>query len=277
MQEVRLDYTHCTDSDVPNYKDGFGDMPSSAVHTSFRGSDQQVHAKWAVERNVTVPVGKVTTQADRCYLQFTTPEDMSPPVLFFYYLTNFYQNHRRYAESMDADQLKGTVRSYSDISSSKCTPLYGAVPAEGGDKKPYYPCGLIANSMFNDSYTSPQLLTPSGGGNDTVFYNMTDTGIAWDSDKDLYGETGYNISQILPPPNWAKRFPDNYTNDNPPPNLKEWEAFQVWMRTAGLPTFSKLYQRNDSDAMKAGSYQIVVDYRTCIFASWHDSPILTSF
>lgn len=32
----------------------------------------------------------------------------------------------------------------------------------------------------------------------------------------------------------------------------------VWMRTAGLPTFSKLYQRNDDKAMIAGRYQIEI-------------------
>lgn len=30
----------------------------------------------------------------------------------------------------------------------------------------------------------------------------------------------------------------------------------VWMRTAGLPTFRKLYKRNDNDVMRAGYYRI---------------------
>jgi len=36
------------------------------------------------------------------------------------------------------------------------------------------------------------------------------------------------------------------------------ENFQNWMRTAGLPTFSKLYGRNDGDVMKAGTYELDV-------------------
>lgn len=55
-----------------------------------------------------------------------------------------------------------------------------------------------------------------------------------------------------------KRFPDGYNETNPPPNLKEDLHFQNWMRTAGLPTFTKLYGRNDADTMVAGTYQIVI-------------------
>lgn len=55
------------------------------------------------------------------------------------------------------------------------------------------------------------------------------------------------------------RFPDGYTNDTLPPNLKEDEHFQNWMRTAGLPTFTKLWGRNDNDNLLAGRYQIVID------------------
>ena len=31
------------------------------------------------------------------------------------------------------------------------------------------------------------------------------------------------------------------------------------MRTAGLPTFTKLYGRNDRDTMRAGTYQMVIN------------------
>ena len=32
----------------------------------------------------------------------------------------------------------------------------------------------------------------------------------------------------------------------------------VWMRTAGLPTFSKLYQRNDDEPMRQGTYRVTI-------------------
>src|SRR5690606_18559630 len=118
-----------------------------------------------------------------CYLRFNIPDDRGPPVFFYYFLTNFYQNHRRYVDSFDTDQLKGKARTWSQIKGSKCDPLQG----NETEQKPYYPCGLIANSMFNDTFGSPVLQNPPGGNEDEVEpYNMTTEGIAWDSDRNLY-------------------------------------------------------------------------------------------
>ena len=234
-------------------------MPSDAVHTAFKTKNANVNAQWLKEEgvNITDYLSKETIPANRCTIRFDLPEDIGPPVLFYYHLTNFYQNHRRYVDSFDSDQLKGKPRSYGDIKGSDCTPLKGDEQAQ----KPYYPCGLIANSLFNDTFTSPLLLNPSNGtNNDTELYEMdNNTNIAWGSDKDLYGNTQYKFDEVLPPPNWRARYPNNYTADAPPPNLTDWAAFQVWMRTAGLPTFSKLYQRNDKEAMKKGTYEIVIN------------------
>ena len=247
-------------------------MPSNTVTTAFKSSNSSINAQWACDRGATVQYyTDADIKTDRCHLKFNIPDTMGPPVLFFYHLTNFYQNHRRYVDSFDADQLKGTAKSWGDIDNSKCTPLKG----DKDDKKPYYPCGLIANSMFNDSFTSPSMLNAPGGDDEPRVYLMdNNTNIAWDSDKALYGETKYGPDDVLPPPNWAERYPGGvYTDTNKPPDLKNWEAFQVWMRTAGLPTFSKLYQRNDSTKMEPGTYEVIVDdrrfipYQKCTYSS----------
>ena len=85
---------------------------------------------------------------------------------------------------------------------------------------------------------------------------MTNKGIAWNTDKALYGPTKYKFDEIAVPPNWQERWPNGYTTENPPPNLQDDEEFQVWMRTAGLPAFSKLALRNDTAPMEAGMYQV---------------------
>ncbi|KAI9172410.1 hypothetical protein HJFPF1_01912 [Paramyrothecium foliicola] len=262
VQEIRLDYTKCA-GDAPDYNNGssgsFQGMDGNLVETAFRNTGEPINAEWAAERNINVTLdnGVVVPESTRCYLRFNIPDNMGPPVLFYYHLTNFYQNHRRYVESFDTEQLKGTKRTYDQIHSGDCDPLYG----DEDRRLPYYPCGLIANSMFNDTFDSPTLLTPPGqASNETEVYVMdSKRNIAWNSDKELYGEPQYSPDEVLPPPNWHKRYPQNYTEENPPPNIKEWEAFHVWMRTAGLPTFSKLYQRNDSQAMQSGRYEIVID------------------
>jgi len=64
---------------------------------------------------------------------------------------------------------------------------------------------------------------------------------------------------VLPPPNWAERYPDGYTDATGFPNLADDEHFQVWMRVAALPTFRKLWGRNDNDVMAAGTYRILIN------------------
>lgn len=87
---------------------------------------------------------------------------------------------------------------------------------------------------------------------------MTDVGIAWPGEAKKYGVTKYAIGAASPPPYWAAQYPNGYTNSTPPPDLSLDEHFQVWMRTAGLPTFRKLFFRNDNENMAPGLYSIVI-------------------
>ncbi|KAJ9165318.1 Lem3/Cdc50 [Coniochaeta hoffmannii] len=251
VQEIRLDYTTC-------YKDATSElttMPSDNVHSAFKNYTTWLPPQWKVT-NKSVTYDGVTKEYPLCTLEFSIPEDMGPPVLFYYHLTAFYQNHRRYVRSFLDKQLKGDAVDASTINGSDCDPLTHDL-STNIDPRPIYPCGLIANSMFNDTFSSPVMLNTQSGDNKT--YVMTnDSGIAWSSDKKLYGKTKYNISQIVPPPNWRERYPHGYTETNGPPDLSSWEAFMVWMRTAGLPDFSKLYQRNDNETMTAGRYHVEI-------------------
>lgn len=87
---------------------------------------------------------------------------------------------------------------------------------------------------------------------------MTDIGIAWPGEAQKYGRTQYLPGQAVPPPYWAARYPEGYTAEGETafPDLATDEHFQVWMRTAGLPTFRKLYFRNDVESMAAGQYEL---------------------
>lgn len=107
--------------------------------------------------------------------------------------------------------------------------------------------------LMPDTFTN---LTSVGSSNTT--YIFSETGIAWPGEAKKYADVpGYTnvASSIVPPPNWFLRFPNGY-NDSNIPNLHEDEHFQNWMRTAGLPTFSKLWGRNDTVKLAAGTYQI---------------------
>jgi hypothetical protein len=109
-----------------------------------------------------------------------------------------------------------------------------------------------------DTFSNLTLLNPPSGASSS--YNLTEQGIAWPGEAKKYSQTlAYNLSEIIPPPNWATSFPNGYTEDQPPPNFHVDERFQNWMRTAGLPTFTKLYGRNDQDDLIQGRYEITID------------------
>lgn len=255
MQELSIDYQDCYDT-APAYPE-FATIPSKHVSTSFKNKTSAgQQPQWSKNETYTLfgaraPFSNVTTHA--CILQFTLPDDLSPPVLLYYRLTNFYQNHRRYVKSFDTDQLSGTAQSNSTISSSDCDPL----EIDKATNKSYYPCGLIANSLFNDTIMPPIALNAPGSNANNVTYTMTNKGIAWNSDKELYKKTKYTYDQVVPPLNWRAQYPV-YNESFPFPNLHEWEEFQVWMRTAALPSFSKLALRNDTAVMASGTYQMTI-------------------
>jgi hypothetical protein len=119
----------------------------------------------------------------------------------------------------------------------------------------------------SDTFSNLTLLNP--GNAPYSEYTMSESGIAWPGEAKKYvAQPDYQLSEIVPPPNWAARYPEGYTNQSLPPNLMENEHFQNWMRTAGLPTFTKLYSRNDQVKLLKGRYQIVVDMST----SWAIRP-----
>jgi hypothetical protein len=190
-----------------------------------------------------------------CTIEFALSYELNPPIFVYYRLSNFYQNHRRYVQSLDKDQLAGVARTKAELDGSgDCDPL------SGDGTRPYYPCGLIANSMFNDTFL-PQFkwITPTSGQAPNP-YQLSNKGIAWASDRQRFGRSAYRPEDVVPPPYWTKRFPQNYTAENMP-NFAEDEEFQVWMRTAGLPTFSKLALRNDNDKLQFGRWAVEIYYR----------------
>lgn len=216
-----------------------GKLPSDKYTTSFKTSLMDENFYWhrrGSEGNWT------------CQLTFTIPESMGPPVFLYYRLNNFYQNHRRYVQSLYLDQMKGKWVDNTTIKKSTCEPL----TTDPETNKAYYPCGLIANSVFNDSIGSPQKV----GVSSQTEYHMTKKGIAWASDKEIIKNTEYQPWEVVPPPNWRTKYPDGYIGEVP--KLGDDEDYMVWMRTAALPSFSKLSRRNDTAALEKGHYKLSI-------------------
>ncbi|RYP91753.1 hypothetical protein DL770_002097 [Monosporascus sp. CRB-9-2] len=257
VKYVSIDYTDCQ-RDAPTEEPG----PISTDLIDFAFDDTNVTANWQRFEGVNHTYGNyVVSGLNRCVINFTTEAEMKPPVLFYYSLENFYQNHRRYVQSFYAEQLRGDPVTPAQVQSSSCDPLR---TDENG--RAYYPCGLIANSLFNDTFSDVRLLNVPGENTNERVYRMTSRGIAWDSDKELYKKTQItDYDTIVPPIYWQDRYPNkSYSEEHPPPDIGEDEHFMVWMRTAGLPDFSKLYARNDEEPMIPGTYslEIIDNFRT---------------
>ncbi|KAK7751906.1 alkylphosphocholine resistance protein lem3 [Diatrype stigma] len=254
-----IDYTNCFSS-AP--EDAPGPVDKSLIESAF-DDNGTVKATWQRFTNISHDYdGYTVPELTRCVLNFTTPASLKAPVLFYYSLQNFYQNHRRYVQSFYDSQLLGNPVTVADVEGSLCEPLE---TDEAG--RAYYPCGLIANSMFNDTYSPLVLLNVPGESNfqdraiNNATYIMTSEGIAWDSDKELYKKTQItDYDTIVPPKYWQIRYPNGrYTTEHPPPDIGADEHFMVWMRTAGLPDFSKLYARNNT-------HPLVPDFRSEVYS-----------
>jgi hypothetical protein len=252
VSQITLDYTNCDTLSPSSPADTAALTPLPKYTYDLQTSDSKLpvtQPRWAFS---TDPNNSDPSAQKTCRIQFDLPADLKAPVFIYYRLTSFYQNHRRYVQSLDTDQLKGNPVKADSIKNGNCKPL--GTNSEG---KIIYPCGLIANSLFNDTISSPQLLS-SGGSPQTI--EFTTKGIAWPGERKKYtNKPRYeDYSQLAPPPNWALRYPQGYNESNIP-QLQDDEHFQNWMRTAGLPTFSKLYLRNENQDMPKGTYQITVN------------------
>ncbi|KAM7532412.1 hypothetical protein LguiB_035822 [Lonicera macranthoides] len=189
-------------------------------------------------------VGYIQTPGDKtCNRTLRVPKQMKQPIYVYYQLDNFYQNHRRYVKSRSEEQLK-SVSSENETSACK--------PENIADGMPIVPCGLIAWSMFNDTYAFSRI-------NQQLPVNKK--GISWKSDRDH--KFGKNV------------FPKNFQNGtliggarlNPSIPLSEQEDLIVWMRTAALPTFRKLYGKIEVDLHEGDEIEVILqnNYNTYSF------------
>jgi hypothetical protein len=188
---------------------------------------------------------------------------MHPPVLMYYELTNFYQNHRGYATSRDDFQLAGKVGNQDSVQAENCKPLNQL------GNMTINPCGLIANTFFNDKF---EMATGKDENDDDLI--IIEEGIAWKSDLEYRFKmpVGYDQEEcdvcdascctdkefscstpVLSKKDgrcYAYHYPEDestqYLHETYPSVISPLEHvtnehFAVWMRVATLPTFRKLY------------------------------------
>ncbi|KAI6691681.1 hypothetical protein NL676_028509 [Syzygium grande] len=153
-----------------------------------------------------------------CIRNLTVPKRMKQPIYVYYQLDNFYQNHRRYVKSRSDQQLRDNS-SADDVSDCK--------PEDTSNGSVIVPCGLIAWSLFNDTYNfsinSAQL-------------NVNKKGISWKSDREhKFGKDVY---------------PKNFQSGGLIGGAKLDPSIPA------LPTFRKLYGKIEQDLEENAEIQV---------------------
>jgi hypothetical protein len=174
------------------------------------------------------------------------PKHMKGPIYVYYQLDNFYQNHRRYVKSRSGEQLKSRSAEndtdaceHEDVTKDK-------------DGMPVVPCGLIAWSMFNDTYSFTRL-------DQQLAVNKKD--ISWRSDRE------HKFGRDVFPKNFQSGTLIGGAHLNQSVPLSQQEDLIVWMRTAALPTFRKLYGKIEVDLEEGELIQVTLqnNYNTYSF------------
>jgi hypothetical protein len=251
VELIQINYSNC---DTLATSD-LSDISSKNFNYHFKNS-KKLNAQWSYSKD-----------SQTCTIEFEIPNDIQGNIFMYYKLTNFYQNHRKYVESYDWEQLRGEAVPWDTIS-KKCEPM------RYRDDKIIYPAGLVANSMFNDTFSN---LTNIDDVNSN--YDFSYNGIAWKSDLNVYKTSQYNVTEIVPPINWIERYPNGYTEEDLVAIAQD-QHFMNWMKTAALPSFMKLYGQNKekNDILHAGKYQVEIgmNYPVSIFGGTKSLIITTS-
>nr|BAD32828.1 hypothetical protein [Lotus japonicus] len=169
-------------------------------------------------------IAYIQSSADKtCKITLKVDKHMKSPIYVYYQLDNFYQNHRRYVKSRSDQQLRDPKE---ESSTSACK------PEDIANGRAIVPCGLIAWSLFNDTYSFSYK-------NKSLTVNKK--GIAWKSDRE------HKFGKNVLPKNFQNGSIIGGAHLNESIALSEQEDLIVWMRTAALPTFRKLYGKIEVD------------------------------
>ncbi|KAM9850692.1 transmembrane protein 30C [Aulostomus maculatus] len=202
-------------------------------------------------------------QSCTCTVVFPIEKAFKGDVFFYYGLRNFHQNLRRYMDSRDDGQMVGRTQNLKNPS-SYCKPF-----SRDKNGLPLAPCGAVANSIFNDSFT----LTYRGPRAPAVQVPLLRKGITWYTDKNVKYRNpkigNLTLAEVFKdtarPPYWQKPV---YELDPLDPTNNGFinDDLIVWMREAAFPNFKKLYgvlrraKKPFTKGLPAGNYTIEISY-----------------
>ena len=220
-----------------------------------------------------------------CQIKFKPEKTIQQPVYLYYKLTNFYQNHFAYQRSVDYAQLSGSVSGFSGNSLDSanlgqfCQPQMSKVVenrVETNVDGTVAPCGAIANTLFNDTFSSPDFEVDrsdiSWNTDHNQKYNNPKSDDSCNSEesnvlKPCWENTEYPQAK---PSFWKYPIWDVYkitqgdgaikpTNGE---NGYKNQLFENWMRVGAFSTVYKLFGvvKNDLESGKEYTFDVGYNY-----------------
>ncbi|TTM51866.1 Protein CMSS1 [Bagarius yarrelli] len=246
--------------DIPEVKAEFLKLMESAIIKKC-----QVDYTEAGSCDKCFEIRKYSTNATtmcNCVVSFNISKMFLGDVFFYYGLINFHQNLRRYMDSRDDAQLVGRKNGLK-APSSYCKPF-----AYDTNDVPVAPCGAVANSMFNDSFTLRYNFFTGA----EIEIPLLRKGITWYTDKNVkfrnpkMNTTLQQAFQGTTQPSYWQQPVYGLDPADPYNNGFINDDLIVWMREAAFPNFKKLYGILNrahsffSHGLPAGNYSILISY-----------------
>ncbi|KAK0400137.1 hypothetical protein QR680_003372 [Steinernema hermaphroditum] len=204
-------------------------------------------------------------QGPICEYHIILNQGFEGDVVFFYGLSNFYQNLRQYIASRNDQQLFGDLESVENCAPYEKDETSGLKIA---------PCGSVANSMFNDTFSMTYSMengttvnVPFAAGNVIHSYERERKYKNPPYDPALNETLCDAFNKTTQPPWWQTPICE-VGNDETGRGFENVD-FIVWMNTAPLPDFRKIYrtlnrtQPDDSTfhiGLPAGNYTLRIRY-----------------
>merc|ERR1712180_254727 len=169
------------------------------------------------------------------------------PILIYYYIENFHQNHRGYEDDGDDKQLAGKT-----IEGADCA----------NNTRNVQPCGFAANTIFTDKILDIK-------NDDTSRTSQVKVGMSHPKLKEdlsysmeKYAYAAPKTSSGTQKPNRPEAWDDRMHNSYLKNDFSFMEDFKVWMRLAPLPKFRKLWYRmgDQMDKLDRGTIDILVKW-----------------
>ncbi|PPD75120.1 hypothetical protein GOBAR_DD27964 [Gossypium barbadense] len=197
-----------------------------------------------------IPVGLISLRASHCVVEIVdrydidcVPEPSRMDKVSYIQDDSIPKNCSHFMKSLqgitlaevNSYSLQMYVKSRSDkqlLDGQKYHDTSSCQPVESNNNRPIVPCGLIAWSLFNDTFEFIR---------EGAELKVNRKNIAWKSDR------GHKFGKNVYPFNFQNGTLIGGGKLNPEIPLSDQEDLIVWMRTSALPSFRKLYGRIEED------------------------------